>query len=205
MVLGCCIAVRVAAYLARDRARLTRDVSHPENQMTIHLRREVSDRDVPMEFMKLALSHLEAAEKLTSLMSEKAWPSNYYRGQAVLWLTFHAVELFLKGFILKLAPGTKVDGHSLAGLTKKLKALASDIEFDPPFKVQALPRYPLLIRDAEAKEKKFHEVLRYPIDTKGKPWPGVRGFSASSCNRMLERVRADCERLYVRVFEGKDG
>lgn len=106
--------------------------------MTIHLRREVSDRDVPLEFMKLALSHLEAAEELTSLMSERAWPSNYYRGQAVLLLIFHAVELFLKGFILKLAPATRVDGHSLAALTKKLKGLASDIEFDPPFKVEAL-------------------------------------------------------------------
>lgn len=103
----------------------------------------------------------------------------------------------MKGFILKVAPRTKVDGHSLAALTKKLKGLASDIEFDPPFKVEALPPYPLLVRDAEAKEKKFHEVLRYPIDTKGKPWLGVRGFYASSCNRMLKRVRADCERLTV--------
>ncbi|MBI5047672.1 MAG: hypothetical protein HZB54_01790 [Deltaproteobacteria bacterium] len=166
--------------------------------MTIHLRREVSDRDVPMEFMKLALSYLEAAERLNSLMLEKAWPSNYYRGQAVLLLTFHAVELFLKGFILKLAPRAKVDGHSLAALTNKLKGLASDIEFDPPFKVEALT--PFLVLGAEAKEKKFHEVLRYPINKKGKPWPGVRGFSTSSCNRMLKRVRADCERLYVRVF-----
>lgn len=92
--------------------------------------------------MKLALSHLEAAEKLNDLMSEKSWPSNYYRGQAVLLLVFHAVELFLKGFILKLAPATKVEGHSLAAFTKKLKTLAPDIEFQPPFKVEALPPYP---------------------------------------------------------------
>jgi hypothetical protein len=173
--------------------------------MTIHLRPEVPEHDVPMEFMKLALSHLEAAEKLTLLMSEKAWSSNYYRGQAVLLLTFHAVELFLKGFILKLAPGTKIGGHSLAVLTKKLKSLAPDIEFDPPFKVEALPPYPLLIREAEEKERRFHEVLRYPIDKKGKPWPGVRGFSASSCMRMLKRIRTDCEHLYSRFFEDKDG
>lgn len=173
--------------------------------MTIHLRREVSEGDVPGEFMKLALSHLEAAEKLNDLMSEKSWPSNYYRGQAVLLLVFHAVELFLKGFILKLAPATKVEGHSLAALTKKLKTLAPDIEFQPPFKVEALPPYPGLVREADEKEKRFHEVLRYPIDKKGKPWPGVRGFSASSCRRMLVQVRADSERVYVRVFEKQDG
>jgi hypothetical protein len=73
-----------------------------------------------MEFMKLALSHLEAAERLNSLMSERLWPSNYYRGQSVLLLTFHSVELIIKGFLLKLAPDTKVEGHSLAKLVKTL-------------------------------------------------------------------------------------
>lgn len=157
-----------------------------------------------MEFMKLALCHLEAAERLNSLMSEKLWPSNYYRGQSVLLLTFHSVELFLKGFILKLAPDTKVEGHSLAKLVKTLKRLAPGTEFDPPFKVEALVPYPELVRRAEQQEKRFHEVLRYPIDKNGKPWPGVRGFSTSSCKRLLARVRSDCERLYVQVFE-KDG
>ena len=173
--------------------------------MNIHLRREVLESDIPEEFIKLALSHLEAAEKLTSLMSKGAWKSNYYRGQSVLLLTFHAVELFLKGFVLKLAPGTKVKGHSLAKLAAKLKALDPGIDFDPPFKVEALVPYPEAVRLSEAKEKKFHEVLRYPIDEDGKPWPGVRGFSAASCQRLLKRVRAECEQVYVRVFEGKNG
>lgn len=168
----------------------------------IHLRSEVKEGDVPMEFMKLALSHLQAAEQLNSLMSERRWPSNYYRGQAVLLLTFHSVELFLKGFILKLDPSAKVGGHSLARLTKMLKRLAPSVEFDPPFKVEALVPYPELVRRAEEQEKKFHEVLRYPIDTNGKPWQGVRGFSASSCKRLLARIRSDCERVHDQLFEG---
>ena len=107
--------------------------------MDIHLRGAVAHGEIPMEFMKLALSHLEAAEQLVALMSEKRWSSNYYRGQSVLLLTFHSVELFLKGFILKLAPNTKIEGHSLARLVKTLKRLAPEIEFDPPFKVEAAP------------------------------------------------------------------
>lgn len=169
--------------------------------MDIHLRGEVNESDVPMEFMKLALSHLEAAEQLTALMSEQRWQSNYYRGQSVLLLTFHCVELFLKGFILKLAPDTKIEGHSLATLTKTLKRLAPDVEFDPPFKVEPLVPYPGLVLRAEKDEQRFHEVLRYPIDRSGKPWPGARGFSVSSCKRLLAGVRTDCERVYVRVFE----
>jgi hypothetical protein len=167
----------------------------------IHLRGEVKQGDVPMEFMKLALSHLQAAEQLNRLMSERHWPSNYYRGQAVLLLVFHSTELFLKGFILKLDPNAKVGGHSLAKLAKTLKRLAPDVEFDPPFKVEALVPYPELVRRAEKDEARFHEVLRYPIDSNGKPWPGVRGFSASSCKRLLAKVQADCERVYVHIFE----
>ena len=168
--------------------------------MDIHLRGEVDKGDIPMEFMKLALSHLEAAEQLNALMSQKTWPSNYYRGQSVLLLTFHSIELFLKGFILRLSPTTKVGGHSLADLLKKLKRLDPGVTFDPPFKVEALPPYPELVRRAEEQEKRFHEVLRYPIDTAGNPWPGARGFSASSCKRMLEQVRSGLEREYDRIF-----
>jgi hypothetical protein len=167
----------------------------------IHLRGEIKQGDVPMQFIKLALSYLQAAEQLNGLMSERRWPSNYYRGQAVLLLAFHSVELFLKGFILKLNPSAKVGGHSLAKLTKTLRALAPDVAFDPPFKVEALVPYPELGRQATKDEARFHEVLRYPIDSNGKPWPGVRGFSASSCKRLLTGVKADCERVYVRIFE----
>lgn len=167
----------------------------------VHLHGEVKQGDVPLEFIRLALSHLQAAEQLNGLMSERRWPSNYYRGQAVLLLTFHSVELFLKGFILKLDPTAKVGGHSLSKLTKTLRSLAPDVEFDPPFKVEALVAYPELVRRAAKDEARFHEVLRYPIDSNGKPWPGVRGFSVSSCTRLLARVKADCERVYIRIFE----
>jgi hypothetical protein len=170
----------------------------------MHIRWEVAEGDVPMEFMKQALSHLDCAEKLNLLMCEGAWTSNYYRGQAVLWLTFHAVELFLKGFILKLDPTANVNGHSLAVLATKLETLAPGTKFEPPFGSEAVPPYPGLMKEAEKAEKKIHEMLRYPIDTEGKPWPGVRGFSALTFQGMLARTRADCENLYVRLFEDGD-
>ena len=89
----------------------------------------------------------------------------------------------------------------MADLVKTLRRLAPGIEFDPPFKVGPLVPYPEHVRRAEKDEKRFHEVLRYPIDKSGKPWPGTRGFSVSSCKRLLAGVRSDCERVYVRVFE----
>ena len=171
----------------------------------MHIRQEVTDSDVPMEFVKQARAHLEAAEKLNTLMCDGAWASNYYRGQAVLWLAFHAVELYLKGFILKLDPRASVNGHSLAVLTTKLKHLAPKTQFDPPFGIEALPPDPELVQKVEKSEKKIHEMLRYPIDTEGKPWPGVLGFSASMFQNILARTHTDCERQYVQLFENREG
>lgn len=171
----------------------------------MHIQQEVTDSDVPMEFVKQARAYLEAAEKLNTLMCDGAWASNYYRGRVVLWLAFHAVELYLKGFILKLDPRASVNGHSLAVLTAKLKTLAPRTEFDPPFGIEALPPDPELVQQVEKDEKKIHEMLRYPIDTEGKPWPGVQGFSASMFHNTLALTHTDCERLYVRLFENRDG
>lgn len=95
----------------------------------MHVRNEIHTDGIPIEFMKQALSHLEAAEKLNTLMCDGVWPSNFYRGQATLWLAFHAVELFLKGCILKLDPSANVGGHSLANLATKLNSLAPDVVF----------------------------------------------------------------------------
>ena len=172
---------------------------------SMHVLREVRAEDIPIEYMKQALSHLEAAESLNTLMCEGTWPANFYRGRAVLWLAFHAVELFLKGCLLKLDPNAKVGGHSLANLTKKLKKLAPDVTFDPPFSNEPLPPYPGLVEKAEREERRIHEVLRYPTDTEGKPWPGAHGFSAPLFKGTLAAIRKDTEALYDRFFEGKNG
>lgn len=176
----------------------------PSMATSVHVRIEVPESEIPIDFMKRGLSYLEAAETLNTLMCENAWPSNYYRGQAVLWLTFHAVELLLKGCILKLKPRARVGGHSLADLTATLKKLAPGIDFEAPFGAEALPPYPEFVEIAKRSEKKLHEVFRYPVNSEGKPWPGVHGFSAPLFQSTLADIREKCEKLYDRVFENKD-
>lgn len=76
--------------------------------------------------------------------------------------------------------------------------------FKPPFGIEPLPPYPELVEGAKQKEKKIHEVLRYPVDMNGKPWPGAHGFSALLFQGTLARIRKDTESLYARFFEGKE-
>jgi hypothetical protein len=153
-----------------------------------------------MEYAKLALSYLQAAECVAQAMGEGRVEENYYQGQTVLLLAHHAVELFLKGFILKLDPYQKIKGHSLQNLMRVLKKLDSSLAFDPPFKVEALVPYPDLVVKADKDSESFHELLRYPTNKEGLQWPGLRGFSMESCNRLLKQIRDDCSRVADVLF-----
>jgi hypothetical protein len=168
--------------------------------MRVHFRASSSQTNVPLEYAKLGLSYLRAAEHLALAMTKEEVPQNYYQGQAVLLLAHHSVELFLKGFVLKLDPTRKLRTHSLQRLMRTLKELDPTLAFDPPFKVEALVPYPALVVKAEKDSEAFHELLRYPTDNDGLPWPGVRGFSMDSCNRLLKKIRDDCERVSGVLF-----
>jgi len=165
---------------------------------SVYIRHEMTGADLPMEFMRLAIAHLDAAHRLTALMSNGSWRPDYYRGQVVLWLTFQAIELTLKACILELKPGTNVRTHSLDELTEKVKRLAPHMELGPFFRVKGTSPHPLT--NEREKARKFHEVFRYPMDPDGQPWPGMRGFSMLRFRAALKDIRADCEQLFSRVF-----
>jgi HEPN domain-containing protein len=168
--------------------------------MRFHLRTPASQTTVPLEYAKLALSYLRAAEHIALAMTKGEVTQNYYQGQAVLLLAHHSVELFLKGFIFQLDPTRKVKTHSLQRLMRMLKELDPSLAFDPPFKVEALVPYPALVVKAEKDSESFHELLRYPTNKDGQPWPGLRGFSMDSCNRLLKQIHDDCARVCDVLF-----
>jgi hypothetical protein len=168
--------------------------------MALHIKREITKAEVPVELIRLAFAHLESAEKLNSMMNDGSWASGFYKGRVVQWLTFHATEVFLKGCVLHGDPKGRITGHSLAQLTKRLKSLFPDIEFRPPFEKKALVPYPGLIAEAEKLEKQIHERLRYPIDTTATPWSGVHGFDSETFSYTLQKVRADFERIATVLF-----
>ena len=163
-------------------------------------------KDQPdVENIKLALAYLEAAESLNIEMIAARTPESFYRGQPVLWLAFHALELFLKGFILKLAPGSNPSGHSIPELLDALQALDSTIEIPHPFGVEAMPDYPEFVVEAKRLNRTLHEQLRYMSDRSGEPWPGIRGFSAALFQQTLTELRTYLEKAYDKVFrEGDD-
>lgn len=170
----------------------------------IFVHKAADPADVPLEFVRHALGYLEAAEKLNADITNGHWPGSYYRGQPVLWLAFHASELFLKAFILKLDPQANPNGHSLVELLGQLKGLLPHAQFNPLFVVEAMPPYPELVEEAKKKNRVFHAVLRYPTDKRGEPWPGARGYSPGLFETGLARLRTEAETIYQQLFERAD-
>jgi hypothetical protein len=172
-----------------------------ERGYTFHIRPDIADKDLPVEYMMHAFSSLEGAERLNALMLKGEFEENYYRGLTVLWLSYHSVELFLKGCILKHQPNYKFDSHSTpVDLTKALVSLDPEFDFDPPFKAEVARADGSLLDEAKKEEKVLHVVFRYPAKKDGERWRGVRAFSAALAQSDLDQIRMDFERHHERMF-----
>ena len=129
------------------------------------------------------------------------WPN----ASAVLMLTAHAVELFLKGAILKRSPNANVwdHQHSIDDLVAAYKAQfpESSFEWDIPFK--GGDGYPDTftveqIKKIEELKKKIRcpsILYRYPVDKEGKEWRAMLGFEPRGFLSLLEQVETDFERI----------
>ena len=168
-------------------------------------RRVETDADVPRQFVRSAFAFLAAAQSVTNSMLKGRFPSDVVHGDVVLWLAFHASELFCKGCILRKQPRASVHGHSLAKLLERLEALSPGVGFQPPFDVEIVPRSadsPGLRAEAH---KRIHERLRYPTNSAGRRWTGVRAFSPDSFSSELIDLRRQMERVQSQLFASESG
>jgi HEPN domain-containing protein len=154
--------------------------------------------DVPDELFRLSDAYLGAADNLNRQLNSGSWPSSYQRGQVVLFLALHAIELHLKGCLKTLQPSYKA-GHSIAKLVSDLRNLQPSIEFDPPFGSE-----PLAIElEGETSQmnwdKVANQVFRYPMDREGAPWEALFAFSADIFQGSLDQLHCDFESMRYQV------
>lgn len=166
----------------------------------MHLAPEYGDDEVPDRFRALALTYLEAAERLCQQLTDGSWAPNYHRGQVCMWLAFHATELFLKGCIRSVSPGQLKNTHSLGELHLAFSSLFPSVSFELPFGSESMPADPVLMEMALKSDATFHEQLRYPTNKSGWPWGGVRAFAPDLFLADLKELRANIERVSSVVF-----
>lgn len=154
---------------------------------------------VPLAFVRRSFAFLSAAEKLTQSIAVGDWTAAGDRDRVVLWLTFHASELFCKGCLTHLDPAIPVT-HSLATLLHKMEDRAPGTHFDPPFQITVLPSDASSEETAKQQHRVLHERFRYPVDKTGDLWGGVNRFDVSQFIGDLEHLRREMLRVYKLIF-----
>lgn len=162
---------------------------------------EIRRLAVPEQLFAYARSYLRAATSLCEQLSQPNAECTLADGAVVLMLSAHAVEVFLKGLLLKRAPAEEVwaRGHDIEALTADYQAHFPEPEFawEVPFRTE----YPegmtaeqiaslVPMRDAPPSV-----LYRYPVQKTGEDWKGLYAFEPNSFLPVLRRLDDDFTRL----------
>ena len=143
------------------------------------------------------MAYLDSAQRLGSLLARSHRTATYERGAVVLFLAAHAVELFLKGAIVRKSPNERFS-HDLRHLIRRYHALYPGRKFrlEIPFSTE-LPSGTTAEEKRRIKELTAPpgELYRYPINKAYKPWPGAYGIEPNSLSRELAELRLRLEEL----------
>ena len=156
----------------------------------------------PAQFAAYAMAYLDSAEQLCRLLARSHRKATYERGSVVLYLAAHAVELFLKGAILRKVPDESFN-HDLEHIHNRYNALypAKRYRFQIPFRTKYGDLSAGDIMAAKALSRPIDQRFRYPHDKDGKRWPGAHSFEARSFLEELDRLRTSFECL-LRAYDG---
>jgi hypothetical protein len=173
---------------------------------------EVMSLTVPEQFSAFSAAYLDSAIRLCTVLARSTKKATYARGTVVLYLTFHATELFLKGAILKIAPKENVGTtHNIETLNRRYKKLYPEkrYHFHLPFTAEEpdfssiepdkVKELKIIIKEIE-KNNPHDQKYRYPQNKKGKPWHGVHGFEPSSFLRELKQLREQFNDISELIF-----
>ena len=76
----------------------------------------------PQQLESLALAYLESAQSLCDALADDPKDATFEKGAVVLYLSAHAVELFLKAAILRKTP-SETFAHDLEHIYNRYRAL----------------------------------------------------------------------------------
>lgn len=167
--------------------------------MSLHISPKVDLENETVHWLEIAYAFLDSAIELNERMTQGNWTGSYYRGQSVMWLSFHATETFLKGCIKSHPRKTVGNVHSLGQLAILFNELYPNINFDPLFTVSMVSADYACKKLAEKWDKELHQELRYPISSKGSPWSTIRGFDPLLYHAQLAKARVDFDRVVSEV------
>jgi hypothetical protein len=163
---------------------------------------QIDNLPIPLQFMAFADAYLDSGDRLCKVLSRSTRKRSYPRGAVVLFLTYHAIELFLKAAILYRYPKEGLH-HNVEQLHNRYRALypAKRYEFIVPFKTEYLGFEPSQLAEKKRSMPTQDKVNRYPSNKKGEVWDGVFVFEPNSFQPIIAQLQADFARLKNEIFK----
>lgn len=172
---------------------------------------DIASLGIPLKFLAYSDAYLDSASRLCTVLKRSPVKSNYARGSVVQYLTFHAIELFLKGAILEREPKENVRNHDIQVLSKRFNNLypGAKYEFHAPFISRDEPDRSLIfspetiqeLKIKDSKQKKpWDQRLRYPRSPEGQPWGGGVGFEPGSFLVEIKKLKENIAQLAYLIF-----
>ena len=158
---------------------------------------EVLSLSVPEQYFAFSEAYIDSACRLCTVLARSSNKATYARGSVVLYLSFHATELFLKGAILYKSPQNNIEStHDIEKLFKLLfKSNEPDFSGIEPDLIKQLK---LEIKKLN-KNNPSDQRYRYPQNTKGALWQGIQGFEASSFLLEIKQLREELNAISKQI------
>ena len=166
---------------------------------------ELEGKSISEKFFAYSEAYLDSAETLCDQIAKSEEKQTYTRGLVVLYLTFHAVELFLKAAILKKAPNEPLN-HKIENYEKRYKNLypAKRFTLEIPFKSEYIGLNPTEIANIEAETNLAppDQLNKYPVDRNGSEWNEINAFEPYSFLKELINLKAKFELVKQEIQNG---
>lgn len=132
------------------------------------------------QYFALARGYLDGSSVLCRALLDDAYAEQYSHTRVILYLCRHAVELFLKGAILKASGQQAKKSHNIVTLLDEYECLLPDqqFRFKTPFDLSTLPpiertQYTAELHAFTGRYNATHDQrYRYPADNNGNDFPG---------------------------------
>jgi hypothetical protein len=151
----------------------------------------IGDYTKPELFFRLASAYADSSHQIVRSMLAGDLPQTFAHAQTTHFLFAHAVELFLKGAILKSTGTIETHRHQLQPLYNRYRNLYPKKEFDFTGRI---------VETVKENPKSPHsEFPRYPMDREGIVWEGYNAYTLETWLTETEHLREDFERLIPQI------
>ncbi|MEZ5942557.1 MAG: hypothetical protein R3C18_14275 [Planctomycetaceae bacterium] len=161
-----------------------------EPQRTTVIDDNIGDYTKSQLFFRLAVAYADSSHHIVQSMLVGDLTATFAHAQTTHFLFDHAVELFLKGAILK-STGDIENTHHLQPLYGRYRNLYPQKKFELTGRildaVKANPHSP------------HSEFPRYPVDTDGNIWEGYNAYTLETWATETQNLRNDLQRLIPQI------